>query len=83
MKELSVQEIETIESLIKYPSLETLFDAADTSKLFKMRQNLKSTIFDSERVIRIGDKSDAEKATKVLEACQIMLKFLEELENLR
>ncbi len=77
------EEIETIKSLLNYPSLEKIFDQADWRSPAAMKQKMQSTVDDLERVIRRGTKDDAEKAARAAEAYKTVLSFLNELENAR
>ena len=79
----NAEEIETIKSLLNYPSLEKVFDGSDSRSQSEMKRKMQSTIEDLERVIRRGTKDDAEKAARALEAYKIVLGFLDELENAR
>ena len=79
----NAEESELIESLFKYPSLETVFDRTDASRLTAMKRRMQTTVDDLERVIRRGKKEDAGKAAKVVEAYRIAVKFLDELEKIR
>ena len=82
-EQLKTEEIEVIKSLLNYPSLEKVFDQADSRGLSAIKQKMQSTVDDLERVIRRGTKEDAEKAVKVVEAYKTVLGFLDELENKR
>ena len=82
-RKISPEESELIESLFKYPSLETVFDSKDAPQLAAMKDKMQATVDDLERVIRRGSKDDAAKAAKVVEAYRITLKFLDELEMIR
>lgn len=77
------EEIETIEALLKYPSLEKVFDAAAPDSYEKTKRTMNGVIAELERVIRRGTKQDAERAEKILEAYRTALNFLDELENIR
>ena len=77
------EEIETIEALLKYPSLEKVFDAATPDSYEKTKRTMSGVIAELERVIRRGTKQDAERAETILEAYRTALNFLDELENIR
>lgn len=77
------EEREIIEALLKYPSLEKVFDKNAPKGYEKTREKMNAVIGELERVIRRGTKHDAEKAKKIFEAYQTALSFLEELENIR
>ncbi len=80
---LSVAEAEIIKSLLNYPSLERVFDANAAQNLNSIKQKMRSTVDDLERVIRRGAKSDAEKAATAIKAIQTTLALLEEIEKSR
>lgn len=80
--ELSKEERGLIESLIKYPALESVFDQNAPAGFSEIKQKLLSTVTNLERVIRRGEKSDAERATIVVTAYQTAISFLSELENI-
>lgn len=82
-EKLSSEEMETVKSLLNYPSLERVFAQNDSRSPSAMRQKMQSTVADLERVIRRGTKDDAEKAAKAVEAYKTVLSFLDELENAR
>ena len=82
-EKLSHEEIEIINSLLNYPSLEKVFDPTDSRNPSAIKQKMQSTIDDLERVIRRGSKDDAEKAARAVEAYKIVLGFLDELETAR
>ena len=80
-QKISPEELAIIESLLKYPSLEKVFDRTDALPALKRRMT--ATLEDLERVVRRGAKEDAAKAAKVVAAYQTALKFLDELEAIR
>ena len=79
----NAEELEVIKSLLNYPSLEKVFDQKDAQNPSAIKRKMQSTIDDLERVIRRGTKADAEKAARTIEACKVVLNFLNELENAR
>ena len=79
---LTDEEIETINTILHYPSLENVFDQ-EQQNLTEKRQNMLSTVAELERVVRRGSKAEAEKATRIIEAFQTTLNFLDELEKMR
>jgi hypothetical protein len=81
--ESTEEERKLIETLIKYPSLESVFDQNQPSGFAEIKQKLQETISNLERVIRRGEKTDAERAGVVIEAYQTAINFLSELETLR
>ena len=82
-RKISPEESEIIESLLKYPSLEKVFDRTDSSRLTAMKREMQATVDDLERVVRRGSQEDAAQAAKVIEAYRITLSFLDELETIR
>lgn len=79
----TVETAETIKSLLHYPSLERVFDPTDARRLPALKQKMRSTIDDLERVVRRGSKDDAERAARAVEAFKVTLDFLDELETAR
>ena len=77
------EEQKTAELLLKYPSLENMFDADQLRNLPKTKRNMEQTISELERSVRRGTKEEAEKAARVIEACKTTLNFLRELEEIR
>lgn len=80
--ELKEDERELIETLNKYPALESVFDRNAPAGFSEIRQKLLSTVTNLERVIRRGEKSDAERAAIVVTAYQTAINYLSELENI-
>lgn len=82
-EKLNAEELDTIKSLLNYPSLEKVFDSDNPGNLPAMKRKMQATVDDLERVIRRGTKEDAEKAARAAEAYRTVLNFLAELENAR
>lgn len=82
-EETTAENAEVIKSLLNYPSLEKVFEAADGRNLTATKEKMRLTIDDLERVIRRGTKDDAEKAAAAVKSFQTVLSFLDELESLR
>ncbi len=80
---VSPEEQELIEALLKYPSLEKVFAPEDVRQFQAMKQKMRATLNELERVIRRGSQEDAAKAAKVAEAFQSTLNFLDELDARR
>lgn len=76
-------ELDVIETLLKYPALEKIFDRGYSDGYEKTKRTMSAVIAELERVIRRGTKQDAEKAEKILDAYNVALKFLGELEQIR
>jgi intergrase/recombinase len=81
--QLTDEEKQTIESLLKYPQLEKVFDRNEPHNLAETKQKMRVTVTELERVIRSGTKSDAENAARIAEAYRTTIEFLEELELIR
>jgi hypothetical protein len=78
----TTENAEVIESLLKYPALEKVFDGAPHN-YERTKQKMTETVTDLERVLRRGSRTDAEKAEKIIAAYRTALKFLDEIEQLR
>lgn len=76
-------ERKTAELLLKYPSLEEVFDENQLRNLPETKRKIEETINELERTVRVGSKEEAEKASRVIEACTTTLDFLAELEERR
>ncbi len=81
--QLTDEEKQTIESLLKYPQLEKVFDRNEPHNLAETKQKMRVTVAELERVIRNGTKSDAENAVGIAAAYRTTIEFLEELELIR
>jgi hypothetical protein len=80
---LTTEELELIEALLKYPSLERVFDKNSPDAYLKTKQKMTAVVMELERVMRRGTKQDAEKAKDISEAYKTALNFLNELEQMR
>ncbi|MDQ2746015.1 MAG: hypothetical protein M3T96_02005 [Acidobacteriota bacterium] len=80
---VSAAERELIEALLKYPSLEKIFDPADERQFQTMRGKLRATADDLEGVVRHSTKEDAAQAAQAIEAIQLTIKFLDDLDARR
>lgn len=72
-----------LSTVFNYPSLGRLFDVADPRPLEEMRERLKRTTQDLERVVRQGPQEDAARAARAARAVAVTLEFLGELDGLR
>lgn len=79
-EQLTDEERETIESLLKYPSLERVFDSSEPHNLGETRRKMQTNVNEFERTIRSGSKREADRAAKIVAAYQTTIKFLDELE---
>jgi uncharacterized protein (DUF2225 family) len=71
---------EDLKLLYNYPNLGKVFDSKED--LEKMRERLKTTYQDLERVIRQGTKEDADKATKAAQSIKVTLNLLDTIEEI-
>lgn len=74
---------EEVAKLFNYPSIGQLFGENETGKLEDFFAGLNATNENLERVIRYGNKGEAEKAGRASEAVKITLEFLKNLEERR
>ena len=74
---------EDMAKLFNYPSIGQLFSEKETEKLDNFFARLTTANEDLERVIRYGNKGEAEKAGRASEAVKITLEFLKNLEEMR
>ena len=81
--EMSEAEKEAVKSLLKYPSLEKVFDPNQPQTVAETKKRLQISLTELERVVRSGTKQDAEKAAQIVAAYQTTINFLDELERLR
>lgn len=86
MKKLNAEptdeELELIEALINYPSLESVFDPNVPPGFTEIKRKMQATVTTLERVIRRGGKRDAERAVVVVAAYRTAINFLGELETI-
>lgn len=75
--------IEDISKILNYPALDKLFDEHNPNSITEIRAKFNKTHQELERVIRQGSKADAEKAEITLQAINITLAFLANLEELK
>lgn len=74
---------EDLAKLYDYPSIGQLFSEPDTRRLDEFCQRLRATRENLERVIRHGDRSDAERATRAIRAVEVTVDFLQSLKEMR
>lgn len=67
--------------LLKYPSLERLFEGDNSDALSDMRARLERTRQGMDRVIRQGPQTDVARASRIAEAYDLALGLLRELES--
>jgi hypothetical protein len=80
--EPTAEERELIETLIKYPALEAVFDSSSGNGFAEIKQKMQATLANLERVVRRGEKSEAERASVVITAYQTAINFIGELEQI-
>jgi len=74
---------EDLAKLFNYPSIGQLFSEKEISNLEEFFAKLTATNENLERVIRYGNQSEAEKATRASQAIKITLEFLRNLEEMQ
>lgn len=74
---------EDLARLFNYPSIGQLFSENETGKLEDFFHKLTATDENLERVIRYGNKSEAEKAARASQAVKLTLEFLRNLKEMQ
>lgn len=74
---------EDLAKLYDYPSIGQLFSEPDTRRLDEFCQRLRSTRENLERVVRYGDRAEAERASRAIRAVEVTLEFLQSLQKMR
>lgn len=74
---------EEMEKLFNYPSIGELFSEADPRRLNDFFARLSATRENLERVIRYGNRDEAERASKAANAVIVTLEFLQNLQKMR
>ncbi|MBA3692817.1 MAG: hypothetical protein H0X15_07620 [Acidobacteria bacterium] len=74
---------EDLAKLFNYPSIGQLFSEKEIGKLEEFFARLTVTDENLERVIRYGNQSEAEKATRASQAVKITLEFLRNLKEMQ
>ncbi|HQU82900.1 MAG TPA: hypothetical protein PKY59_07235 [Pyrinomonadaceae bacterium] len=74
---------EEMEKLFNYPSIGELFSEADPRRLNDFFARLSATRENLERVIRYGNRDEAERASKAANAVSVTLEFLQNLQKMR
>ncbi len=74
---------EDLAKLFDYPSIGQLFSEKEIGKLEDFFAKLTATDENLERVIRYGNKIEAEKAVRASQAVKITLEFLQNLKEMQ
>ncbi|HEX8370673.1 MAG TPA: hypothetical protein VF604_19160 [Pyrinomonadaceae bacterium] len=74
---------EDLAKLYDYPAIGQLFSEPDTRRLDEFCLRLRATRENLERVVRYGDRRDAERATRAIRAVEVTLDFLQSLQKMR
>ncbi len=74
---------EDLAKLFNYPSIGQLFSEKEFGNLENFFAKLTVTDENLERVIRYGNQSEAEKATRASQAVKITLEFLQNLKEMQ
>ena len=72
-----------LSSLLNYPALGRLFESPRGPALAEMRERLRRTNQDLERVIRQAPKDEADRAARVARAYAVTLALLDEAEEIK
>ena len=74
---------EDLAKLYDYPSIGQLFSEPDTQRLDAFCRRLTATRENLERVVRYGDRAEAERASRAIRAVEVTLDFLQSLQKMR
>lgn len=80
--EPTAEERELLETLTRYPALETAFEHNSLAGFSEIKRKMQVTLTHLERVIRRGDASESNRAAIALTAYQTTINFLNELEKI-
>jgi hypothetical protein len=74
---------EDLAKLYDYPSIGQLFSEPDSRRLDEFCGRLRATRENLERVVRYGDRAEAERATRAIRSVEVTLDFLQSLQKMR
>lgn len=74
---------EDLAQIFNYPSIGQLFDDSDSQGIEKFLSRLAGTRENLERVIRYGNRAEADRAEKAARAVRITTDFLKTLQTMR
>ena len=74
---------EDLAKLYNYPAIGQLFSEPDTRRLDEFFLRLRATRENLERVVRYGDRAEAERAARAVRALEVTLDFLQSLQKMR
>ena len=69
--------------LFNYPSIGELFSGNDSRRLDEFSLKLNTTRENLERIVRYGNRDEADRATRAIRGIEVTLDFLKTLQNLR
>ena len=74
---------EDLARLLNYPAIGELFSEKDSRRLDDFRARLNATRENLERVVRYGNRAEAESAQRAARGIAVTLEFLESLQKMR
>lgn len=82
-KEISEFSAEDLAKLFHYPSIGQLFSDSNSAAIDEFRSRLGSTRDNLEKIVRHGNREDADKAGVVIKSINVTLDFLFSLQEMR
>jgi hypothetical protein len=77
------QGLEDLAKLFNYPSVGELFSENDTRRLDEFCSKLTITRENLERIVRYGNRHEAERASRAVRGIEVTLEFLQNLQKMR
>lgn len=74
---------EDLARLLNYPAIGELFSEKDSRRLDDFRVRLNATRENLERVVRYGNRTEAESAQRAARGIAVTLEFLDSLQKMR
>lgn len=74
---------EDLAKLFNYPSVGELFSETDTRRLDDFCSKLTNTRENLERIVRYGNRDEADRATRASRGIEVTLDFLQTLQKMR
>ncbi len=82
-KDQTAKGSEDLAKLFNYPSVGELFSENNTRRLDEFCSKLNSTRENLERVVRYGNRDEADRATRAVRGIEVTLEFLQTLQQMR
>ncbi len=79
----NVPDLQDLAKLFNYPSIGELFSGNDSRRLDEFSLKLNNTRENLERIVRYGNRDEADRATRAVRGIEVTLDFLQTLQNLR